>query len=46
MVPREAALWERVLQCVALGDGQALNAHFNRLLPVRDRHKRIGEVLT
>jgi hypothetical protein len=33
MVRRQAALWERVLQCVALGDGEALIAHFNRLLP-------------
>ena len=31
MVPRQAALWERVLQCVALGDGEALIAHFNHL---------------
>ena len=28
MVPRQAALWERV-QCVALGDGEALIAHLS-----------------
>jgi hypothetical protein len=32
MVPRQAALWER-LQCVAIGDGEALIVHLSRLLP-------------
>jgi hypothetical protein len=28
MVPRQAALWERV-QCLTLGDGETLIAHLN-----------------
>ena len=41
MVPKQAALWERVLQCVALGDAEALIVH----LSICDRHKPVGDLL-
>ena len=41
-VPRQAAPWERVLQCVALGNGEALSF----TLIICDRHKPVCDVLT